>query len=109
MKTKIKNLISSETFFIIVLFSLFSFISFFLGRLSIKYENQLHKQNYEIKVIKNNSQKKAGVIASKKGKTYHLPWCPGATSMTQKNKIYFNSIAEAEAAGYKAAKNCEGL
>lgn len=49
------------------------------------------------------------VVASKSGTRYHLPSCPGAKSISKKNKITFSSIAEAEAAGYKPALNCKGL
>lgn len=49
------------------------------------------------------------LVASKNGSSYHLPWCAGAKSISDKNKIYFSSEEEAKAAGYKPAKNCKGL
>lgn len=48
-------------------------------------------------------------VASKNGSSYHLPWCSGAKSISDKNKVYFASEEEAVAAGYKPAKNCKGL
>jgi len=48
-------------------------------------------------------------IASKSGAKYHLPWCGGAKQIKEENKIYFNSKAEAEAAGYTPAANCKGI
>lgn len=48
-------------------------------------------------------------VASKSGKSYHLPWCAGAKQIKESNKIYFASKAEAEAAGYSPAKNCKGI
>jgi hypothetical protein len=48
-------------------------------------------------------------VASKSGKSYHLPWCAGAKQIKEENKIYFNSKEEAEAAGYAPAKNCKGI
>lgn len=48
-------------------------------------------------------------VASKTGKSYHLPWCAGAKQIKEANKIYFSSKAEAEAAGYAPAKNCKGI
>lgn len=48
-------------------------------------------------------------VASKTGKSYHLPWCAGAKQIKEENKIYFNTKAEAEAAGYAPAKNCKGI
>lgn len=49
------------------------------------------------------------VVASKKGTTYHLPWCSGAKSIKEENRITFESPAAAKAAGYRPAGNCKGL
>jgi len=48
-------------------------------------------------------------VASKSGKAYHLPWCPGAQRIKEENKVWFQSKEEAEAAGYSPAGNCKGL
>ena len=48
-------------------------------------------------------------VASKSGAKYHLPWCAGAKSISEKNKIWFASKEEAEAAGYTPAANCKGI
>ncbi len=49
------------------------------------------------------------VIASKTGSKYHLPDCPGAKTIAEKNKVVFASPADAERAGYSPAANCPGL
>lgn len=49
------------------------------------------------------------VVGSKNGTKYHYPWCPGASQIAEKNKIFFNSIEEARAKGYTPAANCKGL
>jgi len=49
------------------------------------------------------------VVGSRTGKKYHFPWCPGAQSMSEKNKVWFDTIADARAAGYTPAGNCKGL
>jgi methylphosphotriester-DNA--protein-cysteine methyltransferase len=49
------------------------------------------------------------VVASKKGKVYHFPWCSGAIRLKEKNKRYFKDSLTAESAGLRKAKNCEGL
>lgn len=49
------------------------------------------------------------VVASKSGTKYHFPWCAGAKSISEQNKIYFPSSAAARAAGYAPAANCKGL
>jgi hypothetical protein len=49
------------------------------------------------------------VVASKNGSKYHFPWCSGAQTMKEENKVWFASIADARSAGYEPAKNCKGL
>jgi hypothetical protein len=49
------------------------------------------------------------VVASKNGTKYHYPWCAGAKQISEKNKITFDSIEKAKAAGYTPASNCKGL
>ncbi len=51
----------------------------------------------------------SAVVGSKNGTKYHYPWCAGAKQISEKNKITFNSIEEARAAGYTPASNCKGL
>jgi hypothetical protein len=48
-------------------------------------------------------------VASKNGAKYHYPWCAGAQSIKEENKIWFSSKEEAEKAGYAPASNCKGL
>ncbi len=62
-------------------------------------------QNEEVPVLSSGGE----YVASKSGKSYHLPWCAGAKQIKEENKIYFGSKAEAEAAGYAPAKNCKGI
>lgn len=49
------------------------------------------------------------VVGSKNGSKYHLPDCPGAKNIAEKNKRYFKSVAEAKIAGYSPAANCKKL
>ncbi len=49
------------------------------------------------------------VVASKTGKKYYLEWCGAADRITSENKVWFDSPAAAEAAGYTPAANCAGL
>lgn len=55
------------------------------------------------------NQKEYKFVASKNGKFYYYPWCPGVERIKEENKIYFNSKEEAEKAGYKPAKDCFNL
>ncbi len=52
---------------------------------------------------------KGQYVASKSGTKYHLPWCSGAKRISEENKIWFASKAEAEKAGYTPAANCKGI
>ena len=52
---------------------------------------------------------KGKVLGSVNSDKYHLPECPGAKQISEKNKIWFDSPEEAEKAGYKPAANCPGL
>ncbi len=48
-------------------------------------------------------------VASINGKYYHFPQCPGARNISEKNKIWFQTKAEAEGRGFKPASNCPDL
>ena len=49
------------------------------------------------------------VVASRNGTKYYLSWCTGAERISEANKVRFASAADAIAAGYAPAVNCEGL
>jgi hypothetical protein len=48
----------------------------------------------------------AEIIADKKSKTFYPNGCQPAKEIDEANKITFKTAAEAEKAGFKAAKNC---
>ena len=50
-----------------------------------------------------------GVVASKSGSKYHYPWCAGARSIKEENKVWFESEEAARKKGYTPASNCKGL
>lgn len=50
-----------------------------------------------------------GVVASRSGKSYHFPWCPGAETIKESNRVWFKDESEARERGYKPAGNCPGL
>ncbi len=56
------------------------------------------------------SQEKSGMyVASRNGKVYHLPTCPGAKRIKDENKVWFKDKHDAEVHGYKPASNCKGM
>jgi endonuclease YncB( thermonuclease family) len=46
------------------------------------------------------------IIGARNSKIYHLPNCPDYSKLSEKNRAPFKSEAEAQAAGYRKAKNC---
>lgn len=48
-------------------------------------------------------------VASKNGTKYYLPSCAGAKRISNANRVWFASVAAAQAAGYAPAANCPGL
>ena len=49
------------------------------------------------------------VVGSRRGSTYHFPWCGGAGAIKEENRMEFSTILLAKEAGYRKAKNCKGL
>jgi hypothetical protein len=50
-----------------------------------------------------------GVVGSKSGHTYYLPWCGMVNHIKESNKVFFKNREAADAAHYTPAKNCKGL
>lgn len=123
---------SHQVWWLLLLIILSSTLAFGLGRrsglqaskvpISIQYPNLNKETNIEdvngdaAKQGSEGQNASAGValrakqyVGSRSGKKYHLPWCGGAKRIKEENKIWFNSKAEAKAAGYEPAANCPGL
>ena len=48
-------------------------------------------------------------VGSKNSNKFHLPTCPGAKTISDANKIWFQTKEEAIAKGYVPASNCKGI
>jgi Metal binding domain of Ada len=46
------------------------------------------------------------IVGNRISKIYHLPHCPGYSKVSERNRVPFETEAEAQAAGYRKAKNC---
>lgn len=106
---KIKALPSRfwDDLFLVVAIFLIALASFGLGRLSVLYEQ---KEPIQILYSEEGGEaREENYIASLSGSRYHLPWCPGAQSIKEENKIWFESEEAAEIAGYTPAANCPGI
>lgn len=108
-------ILERQDIFLATLIILVAFASFGLGRLS---KIQIVRTPLKIEQVAQTvavgeavgEVKSTGMyVASKNGTKYHFPWCSGAKSISEANKIWFNSVEEARAAGYTPASNCKGL
>lgn len=117
-----RGALESRDLYVVVLIILISAMSYGLGRLSKIQENRVPVQienpgqvlgssisntaNIGSLEQDDSSGKYVGSINSDK---YHLPWCSGATRISDGNKVWFASKADAQAQGYVPAGNCPGL
>lgn len=51
---------------------------------------------------------KGAIIGNKNSMIYHTPGCSTCGKVSPQNQVIFKNIQEAEAAGYRRAKNCRG-
>ena len=100
--------INSPTGFFIILLIFVSTLSFFLGKLSVIHQIR-NNQTQKIRIIKSQQKNNIEIVASKNGKVFHFPWCSGAQTIKEENKIYFKNKEEAIKKGYRLAKNCEDI
>ena len=114
MHTKLKSFLGSERTFLAVLMCLVGIFSYQLGQSSV--ENTTHQGSDQANqagiiftdVPEATVQTDAiPVVASSGGTKYHRLDCSGANSINEANKIYFDSVELARAAGYAPAANCD--
>ena len=99
---------------LVMVIILVALISFGLGRLSKIGESRvpitIENLSTTTQIEKITDNKIIGnFVASKNGTKYHYPWCAGAQSIKEENKIWFSTAEEAQKAGYEPASNCKGL
>jgi deoxyribonuclease I len=46
------------------------------------------------------------IIGNRNSKIYHLSNCPDYSKVAERNRVPFKTEAEAQAAGYRKARNC---
>lgn len=46
------------------------------------------------------------IIGNRNSRIYHLPGCRSYDAVAERNRVYFETAADAEAAGYRKARNC---
>ncbi|MEX2514916.1 MAG: hypothetical protein WD335_02170 [Candidatus Paceibacterota bacterium] len=93
--------------FIAVLIALIGFSSFALGWIA-RGEQKTHPVTVE-RIPFSNAETAGLFVGSVNSDKYHYRWCGGGQRISPENRLYFNSVEEAEAAGYEPASNCPGL
>ena len=114
MQHKIKRFSGSERLFMALLMLLTGVVSYQLGQESVTTQSQTSSQYSQSagiifveapEVIPDPTA--VPVVASRNGTKYHQLDCPGAGTISAQNLIQFDSVREAQAAGYEPAANCD--
>ena len=110
VREKCKSVISQipRGVFIIIILILASSFSFGLGYLAGLDSEKTTITSFETSSLATTTAT-GQVVASKTGTKYYLSSCAGANRISEKNKIWFVSVAAALKAGYAPAANCNGL
>lgn len=101
-----------KPYFLAIVIILVSILSFGVGRLTTTQREGV-KINFDQSLLQNTvstanvaSAVSAGKIsASVNGTRYYYPHCKSTVS--EKNKVFFDTAAQAEEAGYELAVNCK--
>jgi len=126
LRAHLENLLKNDEVFTAALLVLVALTSFGLGRSSVEVrsapaavshaERTLQKTEKEVSTRATSYASSSSMgttqgtyVASVNGSRYHLPECPGAQSIKEENKVWFQNKADAERAGYTPAQNCDGL
>ena len=127
--TKFVEVVKEHQFdlFLGVCIVLVSFISFNIGKMNslsksaistgqgadiykaLSWQNNASTNNITAASSKSPAIRDLRVVVSKKSSSmkYHFTWCPGAKSILDENKLWFNTEADAIQAGYTRAGNCQ--
>lgn len=110
-REKCKNAIASlpRDVMVLVILILASTLSFGLGYLAGRDAGQGSEMSFEPLPADSPAAAAGQVLASKNGTKYYFPECPGASRISEANKVWFPSPAAAEKAGYTPAANCPSI
>jgi hypothetical protein len=101
-----------KPYFLAIVIILVSLLSFGLGRITATQRDGV-KINFDKNLVENtafvgstlSNVTTDKISASVNGTRYYYSHCKSTVS--EKNKIYFDTIAEAEASGYTLAQSCK--
>ena len=116
VKEKIKSLallLTKKDVYVAIIIVLVGLASFFLGALWQKDQNRedvtIKSADTAVFEAENGNEEGSttdAYVGSYTSKIYRLATCPGVNAIREDNKVWFSTKADAEAAGYVAAKNC---
>lgn len=66
-----------------------------------------NKAALNVDAVKTSATQRSEVLGNNNSKIYHLSHCPGFGQVSVKNQRWFQSIQQAEQAGFRKAKNCD--
>jgi hypothetical protein len=114
MTRNFKSLVQSERTFLAGLLCFVGIVAFLLGQYSVidsvigvDDDQNLAGVVFTEAPAATIATNAVPVVASSGGTRYHLLTCSGANSIQEENKVYFDTIELALAAGYQPARNCE--
>lgn len=83
-------------------------LAFILGRFSFRDESFASENEITIisasAIRSQQEEEPVQIRASSRGSKYYFPWCE--STFSEENAVYFDSVEEAEKAGYEKASNC---
>ena len=114
---KIKTLVDHPWFDECMWVAVIVFVSMSSFALGVMYRNQQLRDMFPVRVEANqqatalwetyqNAQQDLGFVASKNGSLVYPIDCSAANRLSESNKIFFGTVAEAELEGYRFADGC---
>lgn len=111
---KIKYWLADDRIFYSILLIVVAVTAFGIGRASVT-ENLVSSVTPQVEMLQTASPVESGVasthstpvVAASGGTRYYYTHCSGVNRIKEENKVFFDSIAAAEAAGYTLALQCE--
>lgn len=110
IRQTVRRFLADDSLFFGTLLICVAVAAFGLGRLSVLDADSADRNvGVAIHNAATSTSTDVRFVGSVNSDKYHLPWCSGAKRIDEANKQWFDSVSEAQAAGYEPAGNCEGI
>ena len=104
-----KKIFNKQKYTILAI-TLVGITTFLLGGLFVQALHSASEETEKIQLTPLSPEKQhttKQVYASSRGKRYYPWWCNAGNSIAEKNKVWYNTPAQAEKEGYQIAKGCQ--